>query len=374
MKSMTNLCAGSSRIWVNLVLCGAAAALGCASAPYSPARAPLGGDHVPPDVVYHRGVMEGARGLKLHEQCWAPARSRATVVLVHDLKDHSSRYRDLGVLLANRGLSLCAMDLRGHGYSEGVRDHIDSIEAFVQDLDTLIGRVKAREKDKPIFVLGQGFGASLAGVYALRSKTPLAGYILSAPVLRENVKRSERMGTRAYAIFLPRTPRLDLDVNKYSKDRRVVESMQNDALISDGKPTASTAGELLRASDELQRRASDLNVPLLLLLGTADQLTSAPPVKAVHDKAATSDKRLQTYEGLSHALFHETGRNLVINDMTDWITGHVDLAEEKAAAAAPAPPPPPPTAAPAQTEAAEKEPAAARPEVKKAALKKGKRR
>jgi alpha-beta hydrolase superfamily lysophospholipase len=47
-------------------------------------------------------------------------------VLVHGLKDHSVRYKDVAVTFADRGISVYALDLRGHGYSEGVRDHLDS--------------------------------------------------------------------------------------------------------------------------------------------------------------------------------------------------------------------------------------------------------
>jgi acylglycerol lipase len=364
--------------WVNIVLCGAAGALGCASAPYSAARAPVGGDRVPPDVVYYRGTIDGAGGLKLHEQCWHPTgRSKAVVVLVHDLKDHSGRYRELGVLLANRGLSLCGIDLRGHGYSEGVRDHIESVESVVTDVEILVKRIKDREKGKPVFLLGQGFGASVAGVYALEGKAAVDGVILSAPTLRENVKRGERMGIRAYAILLPRSQRYDVELARFSKDKRVIESLQNDALVYGGKPSASTAGEVLRASDVLQKRSTDLNVPLLVLLGTADQMTAEGPVKALHEKAATSDKKLQTYEGLSHALFHETGRNLVINDVTDWIATHVEAAEEKAAGAQkedkkdePAAPPPAPAAAAAPAAEPAPPPALAEAPAKKPALKK----
>ena len=315
--------------WVFALFCGVTGTLGCASAPYTAARQPVGGS-VPPDVVYFRGIIDGADGLKLHEQCWQPERrSRAAVVLVHDLKDHSSRYRDLGVSFATRGISLCAIDLRGHGYSEGVRDHIDSLENGIQDLEVLVNRVRDREKGRPVFLLGQGFGASLAGVYALRTKTPLAGVILSNPMMREGVKGTERMGIRAYAILLPRSHRLDLDLRQWSSDQRVVESLLNDSLIYRGKATASTAGEMLRASDELSNKATALNVPLLFLVGNGDRVSTAGPVKALHEKAATSDKKLQTYD-LSHALFHEPGRNVVISDVTDWIAARSEAAEEKA--------------------------------------------
>jgi hypothetical protein len=74
--------------WANIVVLGVAA-FGCASAPYSAARAPMGGDRLPPDVVHQRGFLDGIGGMKLHEQCWNPSSpSRAVVVLVHDLKDH----------------------------------------------------------------------------------------------------------------------------------------------------------------------------------------------------------------------------------------------------------------------------------------------
>jgi alpha-beta hydrolase superfamily lysophospholipase len=350
----------------------AAFSAGCASAPYTPPRQPLGGDNVPPDVAYYRGQMESSDGTKLLEQCWQPTKpSRALVVLVHDLKDHSSRYRDLGISFANRGLALCGFDLRGHGYSEGVRDHVTSLESFVDDLETLIGRVRAREKGKPLFVLGQGFGADLAAMYALRTKTPLAGVILSAPMLREDLKRGDRIGIRTYAILMPRSNRLDLDLRKFSNEPRVVESMENDSLIYKDKATARTAGEILRASDELRKRATDLNVPLLVLLGSDDQISDPAPARALEEKAATSDKKLQTYEGLSHALFQGSGRTLVINDVSEWIASHAESFEDKTAAPAPAaavlqkapPAAAPPAAAPAAAP------------VKKAALrKKGKAR
>jgi len=185
------------------------------------------------------------------------------------------------------------------------------------------------------------------------------------------------MGIRAYAILLPRSHRYELDLAKFSNDRRVVESLQNDSLIYKDKATASTAGEVLRASDELDKRATDLNVPLLVLLGSDDQISNAAPARSLHERAATSDKKLQTYEGLSHTLFHESGRNMVINDVADWIGSHAEAAEEKAAAPAPAAatPSPPPAAAVLEKEAAKPAAKAAtkpatKPAAKKAALKK----
>lgn len=322
--------------WLVLV---AVAAAGCTSPPYTPPRAPQASAQIPPEVAYQKGHFVGGGGLKLFEQSWRPDKPpRAVVVLVHGLKDHSSRYRDLGIHLAYRGVAVYAFDLRGHGYSEGVRDHIDSLDNAVTDVEALVTLVRDRQPGKPIYLVGQGFGASLAAVYAARKadpKSPVAGLVLSAPPLRGNVKRSERVGTRAAAIFSPRTHQLEIDLAKWSSDPSVVAAWRTDPLVYDGQPTASTAGEVLRASDELQKRAGELKLPLLVMFGSADVVASADQGKALVEHAGATDKNFQLYEGLFHDLFREPRRSEVIGDVLTWVSNHAgQYAEDQAKAKA----------------------------------------
>jgi alpha-beta hydrolase superfamily lysophospholipase len=357
--------------WLVLLAVAAAGGIGCASPPYTPPRAPQASAQIPPEVVYQKGHFVGGGGLKLFEQSWRPDKPpRAVVVLVHGLKDHSSRYRDLGIHLAYRGLAVYGFDLRGHGYSEGVRDHIDSLDNAVTDLEALMTLVRDRQPGKPIYLVGQGFGASLAAVYGARkagSKMPLAGLVLSAPPLRGEVKRSERMGTRAAAIFGPRTHQLEIDLTKWSSDPSVVAAWRTDPLVYDGQPTASTAGEVLRASDELQRSAGELKLPLLVMFGSADVVASADQGKALVEHAGSTDKNFQMYEGLFHDLFREPRRSEVIGDVLTWLNNHAgQFAEEQAKAQAEA-------QAKAQAEAAKLAPPPASAQATPAA-KKGKKK
>jgi alpha-beta hydrolase superfamily lysophospholipase len=307
------------RLLCGLVVMVSAAA--CTSPPYQPARVPHSQGDVPPEVQYWRGTFPGGGGTKIYEQGWRPAgTSRAALVLVHGLKDHSSRYRDLGITLAHRGLSLYAFDLRGHGYSEGVRDHIDSLDHAVKDLDGVLARVRDREKGKPVYLIGQGFGASVAAVHVGRGIRPVEGLILIAPPLRGEVKRTERVGTRAAAIFGPTTGGLEIDLAKWSSDPSVVAALRSDPLVYDGEPTASTAGEVLRASDEVQKLAPTLKTPVLILFGGADAVSSAELGKALFEKVGATDKVFETYEGLFHDLLHEPRRAEVIGDVFDWVS------------------------------------------------------
>ncbi len=317
----------------------AVAAAGCTSPPYTPPRAPQASAQIPPEVVYQKGHFVGGGGAKLFEQSWRPDKTpRAVVVLVHGLKDHSSRYRDLGIHLAYRGVAAYAFDLRGHGYSEGVRDHIDSLDHAVTDLDALVALVRDRQPGKPIYLLGQGFGASLAAVYAVRKagpKSPVAGLVLSAPPLRGEVKRSERVGTRAAAIFGPRTHQLEIDLSKWSSDPVVVAAWRTDPLVYEGQPTASTAGEVLRASDEVQKRAAELKLPLLMVFGSGDVVASADQGKVLVERVGSTDKNFQLYEGLFHDLFREPRRAEVIGDVLTWVNNHAgQYAQDQAAAQA----------------------------------------
>jgi acylglycerol lipase len=318
--------------------------LGCTSPPYQPPRMPQEGAETPPDVDYWKGKFPGAGGLQLFEQGWRPSRpARAVVVFVHGLKDHSSRYRDLGIQLAGRGVGFSTFDMRGHGYSEGVRDHVDSLESAIEDLDAVVARVRDRQPGVPLFLAGQGFGADLVALDAARNKPGIAGLILVAPWLRGEVKRGERVGTRVSAIFGSTTHKLELNLDDWSSDPKVVAGLKNDPLIYEGQPTAATARELLRASDELQQRAPTLQAPVLIIFGGADKVASVEIGRTLHGQIATTDKQLQVYDGLAHDVFHEPQRDQVFSDTLLWINAHA-----AAAAAAAAKKPEPKTEVPAK--------------------------
>jgi alpha-beta hydrolase superfamily lysophospholipase len=335
-----------------------AALLGCATPPSEKLRVPNTGAEVPPEVTYWRGNFKASDGLELYEQGWRPSeRARAVFVFLHGLKDHSSRYRDLGIQLAHRGIAVYVIDMRGHGYSEGVRGHIDSLENALADFDLLIGRAKDRHAGAPLFVGGQGFGADLAALWAAHNAPPpppdpnvpsdanrppspkplLTGLVLVAPVLRGEVKGGERLGTRAAATFAPQVHSLELNLADWSSDPAAVADLKSDPLIYEGQPTASTARELLRASDDLQATSGRLTMPVLILFGGADTVASLEVAKAFHEKLGATDKTIQVYDGLRHDLFHERERKQVTAEMLTWLNTHANLPPEPVAEAAPAP-------------------------------------
>src|SRR4030067_3356290 len=112
-------------------------------------------------------------GLRLYCQSWIPdAQKRGTVLLLHGLGEHSSRYTHLGGVLAERGFTLESFDLRGHGKSEGKRGDTPSFEAYLKDIDKFLLSIPDL-LSKPHFLYGHSLGAILAISYVLsRNYTP----------------------------------------------------------------------------------------------------------------------------------------------------------------------------------------------------------
>ena len=104
---------------------------------------------IPEDIVHVEARMQASDGLALLVQSWKPkGETKATLVIVHGLKDYSDRYAELAFAAARRGYAVHAFDLRGHGDSEGDRVWVDRFDDYLGDLGTflkapLLGKVTA---------------------------------------------------------------------------------------------------------------------------------------------------------------------------------------------------------------------------------------
>ena len=92
-------------------------------------------------------------GIKLHVRKWEPEEEPIGIVcLVHGIGEHSGRYSSLAHHLAGRGYALLAIDLRGHGESEGKRGHIKSYTALMDDITLLLNEGRRSYPHRPLFL------------------------------------------------------------------------------------------------------------------------------------------------------------------------------------------------------------------------------
>ncbi|MDP2269698.1 MAG: lysophospholipase [Archangium sp.] len=274
----------------------------------------------PADVMHAEARMKTTDGLELLVQSWRPqGETKGTLIIVHGLKDYADRYLDFALAAARRGYAVHALDLRGHGDSQGDRVWVERFEDYLADLGQFVARVQAAEPNKPLFLLGHSMGGAIATLYTLNEKPKLAGLITSAAALETDAPAGV---VKVVSVLTPRLAIFELDDSNFSRDPKVVESMKTDPLIYDGKGPARTASELLGAIASLREKAPTLTVPLLTLHGSIDKVTPPTGSAWLVEQAGSKDKTHRAFPGLAHDLLHEPEREQVIEVILGWLDTH----------------------------------------------------
>ena len=88
------------------------------------------------------GTIIGVGGVELFFQRWAADSTKAILLIAHGLGEHSSRYSHLIDQLDGKGISVYALDHRGHGKSGGKRGHVNRFSEYTDDLHIFFQHIK----------------------------------------------------------------------------------------------------------------------------------------------------------------------------------------------------------------------------------------
>jgi acylglycerol lipase len=272
------------------------------------------------EIHYSQGTFQGSDGTQRYQQSWHPAQPKAGVVIVHGYAEHSGRYADFAVHLANQNFAVYSFDLSGHGRSEGKRGYITSLNEAAVDLEILIETVD-QQIDQPLFLLGHSMGGAIAMLFALQLEqacTRLQGLILSGPFLQVRLGSLLLPPLSLLSTFAPQMPTIRLDSTAISRDAEVVQRYQDDPLVYYNRLPAQTVVALLQATQQIQTQQHCLHLPLLILHGTRDRLATIAGSQLLYRQAQSLDKTLKTYEGLYHEVLNESEPQ-VLEDVTTWL-------------------------------------------------------
>jgi acylglycerol lipase len=270
------------------------------------------------------GTFPGEAGVEIHWQCWLPEGTpRAVVVIAHGVSEHADRYTHVAARLVGEGYAAYALDHRGHGRSGGRRAMIDRLKRAVADLDTLIRITRSEQPNRRLFLLGHSMGGGISLEYVLEHPESIDGLVLSAPAAAlEAASTFELVAGRVLSTIAPRTGVFGVDSAAISRDPAVVRAYDEDSMVFHEKLPARTVAELAAAIQTLPERTPGLRVPLLVMLGTADELVPPAAGRMVHERAGSPDKRLIEYEGLYHEILNEPEQDRVMDDLLEWLDAH----------------------------------------------------
>ncbi|KAK7252181.1 hypothetical protein RIF29_35959 [Crotalaria pallida] len=274
-------------------------------------------------------------GLTLFTRSWLPLTPpRAIIFMLHGYgNDISWTFQATPIFLAQMGFACFALDLQGHGHSQGLKAFVPNLDLVVQDCLSFFTHVIKQNnttlKNLPCFLYGESMGAAISLLTHFADTEGLfKGAILVAPMCKISDKVRPRWPIPQILTFVARffptwaiVPTPDLMYKSVKVDHKKVIADMNPMRYR-GKPRLGTVVELLRVTDLVNKRLGDVSVPFIVLHGSADVVTDPEVSVELYEKARSEDKTIKVYDGMMHSLlFGETDENVEIvrNDILSWL-------------------------------------------------------
>ncbi|GHV80979.1 hydrolase [Spirochaetia bacterium] len=302
-------------------------------------------------------------GTRLFLRRWIPGSpSRAVVLIVHGMAEHSLRYELLARRLTGEGFEVWAADARGHGMTAdpavnhpgtgGLLGHCADRDGFfrvVTDINILVDAVKEAHPDLPLFILGHSWGSFLTQAYIEAHGDRLAGCLLSGtrgpgglqiifgvPLmgLFAILRGKRRFSTLSWALangsynkqFRPNRTFFDW----LSRDEQAVDAFAADPLSGMGC-SSGFYRDLIRGLRAIHRPKAmnriPRTLPIYIFCGSADPVgdrgESPTALVTAYRTLGIEDLEFVLYPDARHELLNETNRDEVMGNILRWLTRHM---------------------------------------------------
>ncbi len=282
-----------------------------------------------PALSEHAIVM--GDGVRLPLRSWLPEGKPSVVILaLHGFNDYSKAFEQPAAVWAKDGIATYAYDQRGFGEapSPGRWFGTARLDADLVEASRLL---RARYPGVPLYLLGESMGGAvvvtaLAGA-AGAPKPEADGIILSAPAVwgRSTMNMFERVALSFGETFFPATTLTGRGLNIVASDNNeMLRELGRDPLVIKATRIDAIAG-LADLMDQTLAAAPNLDVPMLLLYGTHDEIVPENPTRlfiAGLRPAESADARVALYDHGYHLLLRDLDAHIVLADIASWIGDH----------------------------------------------------
>ncbi|KAL0442788.1 UNVERIFIED_CONTAM: Caffeoylshikimate esterase [Sesamum latifolium] len=275
------------------------------------------------------------RGLALFTKSWQPLQSsppRGIICMVHGYgNDISWTFQGTAIFLAQNGFACFALDLEGHGRSRGLKAYVPNVDLVVDDCISFFNCILTQDpnfQNLPRFLFGESMGGAICLLIHFKQPEFFRGAILIAPMCRISDKVRPKWpipqiltAVAGIAPTLPIVPTADLLEKSVKVPEKKIISVMN-PMRYQGKPRLGTVLELLRVTDYVSSKLSDVSIPFIVIHGSADVVTDPAVSRELYQVAKSEDKSIKIYEGMMHSLlFGETDENVAIvrGDILKWL-------------------------------------------------------
>lgn len=263
---------------------------------------------------------KNAEGLRIHAAHWPAENPRAAILLIHGQGEHIGRYDHVAQWFNAKGIAVLGYDHQGYGRSEGRRGHAKNLEVLLNDVGQALDEIRRLYPGLPVFLYGHSMGGNIVLNYFFRRQPAVSGVIATGPWVRLAFEAPalKIMAGRLLRYLLPnlRLPN-GLAVHFLSHDPQVVEAYQRDPLVHN-LLSAGAGIALLEGANWLDRYAGASSVPLLLMHGGADKITSAPATRELAARLK-GDITHREWPDLYHEIHNEKDKEAVFAYTLAWM-------------------------------------------------------
>ena len=284
-------------------------------------------DALPTAAIVEQTIrLKSSDGLNLHLHSWQGAAQPDKIMLVvHGMGGHGAYYTaSLAPYLVPARTFLYALDLRGHGKSDGVRGDIVTFEHFQRDLRAAVLHLRELHPNLPLFMLAESMGTSIAINYAATAAGPARPDFLAliacviAPTLKP--RPDEIVRTLYYCmrdrqrVALPITGREEQGI----RDTAFIQVLKTDELFNRKVSVRFLSGMTLHMR-RAARSHQKLTMPLFAAQGGKDITVNHRRTRAFFGRIAAPDKELHYFPDAFHAILNDPESPTVRQLLLTWM-------------------------------------------------------
>ena len=245
---------------------------------------------------------------------------KKNILIIHGLGEHSGRYKEFAEFYIKKGIGVYALDLQGHGKSEGKRGHIKSFEEYLDSIENLLVFIRKKFLDIPIILFGHSLGGLIGLNFLIeRESKEIESAVISSPWIETAIKVPE------YLIIIQKIlkrvfPSLRLNnrliSNHLSKNKDIVSEYDKDELVHN-KISLKLYSEVMRSIDNVKEKASRIKIKTLLYHGESDKIISSNGTLKISKQL--KKHKIKLYENVYHEPHNDLEKEEIYQDILEFI-------------------------------------------------------
>lgn len=244
------------------------------------------------------------------------------ILIVHGHGEYAGRFQKVAEYFNEKGISVIALTLRGHGNSEGKKGHAPSMEQLMTDIEYFIRYVRVDYLNSDLYLYGHSMGGNLILNYLAKDQSnEITAGIATSPWIKlafEPPKWKVNLGNWVADVIPSLVQPSGLKAEDISSIKEEVEEYENDPLIHN-KISAKLFTSITKGGEYLVHNTHKFKHKVFLAHGQQDKIIS-------HDATAEFAKEsnlftFKSYPNSKHEIHHDVDFENLMGDMLEWVNG-----------------------------------------------------